>query len=51
MHASSAPLKAADALHLAATRRTGATLATIDRPLQRAAESLGLATLGFDAVG
>ena len=51
MRASSTPLKAPDALHLAATRRTGATLATLDRPLQRAAESLGLATVDFGAFG
>jgi predicted nucleic acid-binding protein len=51
MRASSTPLKAPDALHLAATRRTGATLATLDRPLQRAAEGLGLATVDFSAFG
>ncbi|MGH6958402.1 MAG: type II toxin-antitoxin system VapC family toxin [Caulobacteraceae bacterium] len=44
-----APLKAPDALHLAVARRLGAVFATLDRPLSRAADRLGVSTIGFEA--
>jgi predicted nucleic acid-binding protein len=36
---------APDALHLALARRSGTALATLDEPLRRAAEALGIAVL------
>jgi predicted nucleic acid-binding protein len=42
-----APLRAADALHLAVSRRLETTLVTFDRKLLAAAEELGEASLGL----
>jgi len=42
MNATSAPLRAADALHLAIAERTGCSLATFDEAMRRAASALGL---------
>jgi hypothetical protein len=42
MRSEATPLKAPDALHLAIAMRWGATLATTDRQLSRAAEELGV---------
>jgi predicted nucleic acid-binding protein len=38
-------VKAPEALHLALARRCGAALATLDKPLRRAAEAIGIAVL------
>jgi len=43
MTATAQALKAPDALHLAIVRRTGATLASLDTGMRRAAADLGVA--------
>jgi predicted nucleic acid-binding protein len=49
LRAAASPLRAADALHLAISRRVGTTLVTFDRRLVTAAEDLGEQAMGLAA--